>query len=349
MNKNISYLIKISSITFFILFLLIVYLNSTNWFRMVYADIYIGHSDYARAISIYKKILRKSSVGTSSERSGLSFIYYKLGNLYSKLNETNMAILNYSKTDQMSSGENISFAMGALESGKWKDALRVFTELKSNSKSTGFYEKYMVAAEGLMKTRESSGSDSFYFAIGDAYIENKLFDEAKEFFTRRILLYEIDPINVLAYVYKRYDNDTDIKRRVWGNSFYVTLEQSKGDPLNTLSSYIISNLIITPMQFSYGIRAFIVEPEKKEGIFQVNIVYPNHKSAAGGPIVAESQSKAVGEYSIYRVNELYAEALAISQYYGYDSTLMRIFSFEFKNPNKNPRYGIKTIQLFISE
>jgi hypothetical protein len=120
-----------------------------------------------------------------------------------------------------------ALAVGLVESGKWDRAIKEIEKLKSiyyydyfNSQA----DSYIKAVRQLERRGLCPKDKNFYFAIGDTYIENQLFGEARSFFTKRILDYGVDLRELLRYLKNKYFAQKDIVQKVWGDEIYVTLE-----------------------------------------------------------------------------------------------------------------------------
>lgn len=234
MNKKFRYI----SFGIFCVTLIGLQINSAVWFRMKLADYYKSNCEYVKAIKLYDKILRRNSVKGSLDSRTFSEINFDLGYLYRKLNLSNLAIESYTagsekfiidiKDSYYVTGDlekDKLPALGLLEAAKWNRAIKEFQRLKQfHPNSYGIIDRYIKAVTILKNEGLTPAVKDFYFKIGDAYIQSRLFNEAKSFFTKRILDYGIEPVPVLAYLQKKYGNNTQVVKDVWGDDIYVTLE-----------------------------------------------------------------------------------------------------------------------------
>ena len=211
-------------------------INSTARFRMKLADYYRSKGHYAKTIELYNKILTKNNVKRSVGRKTFSKICLDSGYLYAKLDLTNLAIESYAgviaelpveighyylKNDL---AKDKLLAIGLLEAGRWNAAIEEFRRLRRLYPQFQNMEKYINTAIALKKEDPALEVKSPLFLIGDAYIQNQLFDEAKAFFSKRILDYGMEPVEVLRYLQKKYAGNREVKQKVWGDDIYVILE-----------------------------------------------------------------------------------------------------------------------------
>jgi len=190
--KRVS--IKYISLAFLCPVLIVMQINSTAWFRTGLADYYKDKGQYARAIGLYNEILTKDSVKKGLDDKAFSEVNLKMGALYARLGLRNLAIESY--------------AMAALR-----------------SPDLGYSDKDRLFAIGVFEARAlSSGTKDSLFAAGDAYIKDGSYDEARAFFTKRILDYGANPFEVLVYLQERYGRQKGVRQAVWGRQIYVVLE-----------------------------------------------------------------------------------------------------------------------------
>lgn len=212
-------------------------INSSVWFRLKLADFYKTNRQYAEAIRLYEKILTKNNTKRVLNDKIFSRINFDLGYLYNKVNLVNPAVEFYARGSAgfpRAGIEDYCFKnhfdycklllIGSLEAGELDKAIECFESIKRFYPKASGAEKYFDVATLLKKENLLQGDKNFYFLIGDAYIQNQLFDEARAFFTKRILDYGIEPVQVLAYLQKKYAKNTEIIEKVWGKNIYVTLE-----------------------------------------------------------------------------------------------------------------------------
>ncbi|MFC1646104.1 hypothetical protein ACFL2Y_02890, partial [Candidatus Omnitrophota bacterium] len=118
-------------------------------------------------------------------------------------------------------------AIGMLEIGKFDMSLEILGMLMKHyihHDDYAEFDMYKGAIQFLKERADFKDHKSFIYLIGDAYIQNKLFNDANEFFTQRILNYGINQFDLLNYLQKEYQDKTEIKEKVWGEEIYVTIE-----------------------------------------------------------------------------------------------------------------------------
>jgi len=213
------------------------YVNSAWWFRLRLCKYYEKNNHYVKAINTYRKILIKDDVKEGLDDKIRGEINFSLGRLYAELNLVNLAIESYAKGTEAYPGMKVDeyytrhdldkdklIAIGLLEGGNPDGAIDEFIRLDQ------FYPEFLQAREYIkiasdFKGRGWRGSDKkTLFLLGDGYIQSGLFNEARAFFTKRILDYGVEPIHVLDYLQDKYAGDTDTIQTVWGDDIYVTLE-----------------------------------------------------------------------------------------------------------------------------
>jgi len=123
-----------------------------------------------------------------------------------------------------SSDRDKLLAIGLLEGGQYAKAAAEFRRIKDLYPDFQYADKYEDIAKYMEKQGMVPSGEKFYFAVGDSYIKKQLFDDAREFYTKRILRYGINPMRVLSYLKKMYSRDTYIREKTWGGDIYVTLE-----------------------------------------------------------------------------------------------------------------------------
>jgi tetratricopeptide (TPR) repeat protein len=232
LNKLKAVILAIFCITFVGL-----HLSSTTWFRLQLADYYKNNAQYEKAILQYNKILRKDALKKKLDDKVRSQIDLELGYLYAKAKLTNLAIESYAKGNAGFSDTYFSkyhnendlwesklLAIGLLEGGAMDKAVEVLKGLKKRYPQFQDADSYIEAALNLKKQNMIGNGTNYYLKIGGAYIQNQLFDEANAYFTKRILDYGVQPVEVLNFLYKEYSQKPDIREKVWGDNIYVSLE-----------------------------------------------------------------------------------------------------------------------------
>lgn len=202
---------------------------------------------YEEAARIYKTILRKNDIKKDMSKAALSAINLSVSQIYARLGLSNLAVESLSRVIPVKSGiekknrffeddidKDKLFGLGAIEGGKPDEAIRLFNRIRPFY-TAGFdislINAYISVASGLKGSGLAAGSADFYFKIGDLYIANRLYSDARQFYTRRIIDYGVNPVSVLYYIREKYSQNAEIVKNVWGDDIYVTLEDFEGlDP-----------------------------------------------------------------------------------------------------------------------
>lgn len=213
------------------------YLNSTIWFRLKSADFYKKKQEYLRAIELYEKILRRDSLVKKMDARTFFKINFSLGYLYAGFNLNNLSIEHYAKGAMKLLTDNIDgyyrrndldkdklLAIGLLEAGYFKEAKREFEKLEQLYPDFKMAKKYINLVSNLGKNNVITTDNRFLFLIGDNYIKDGFYQDAREFFTKRIIDYGIDYLKALTYLDNHYSQDKEIIERVWGENIYISLE-----------------------------------------------------------------------------------------------------------------------------
>lgn len=214
-----------------------VYTNSAVWFRMKVADHYMENNQYAKAIRLYEKILRKDKVKPRLGAASRATVNFEKGNAAEKLGLSNLAAESYAAGSTAGPGIDLSkyrsgkdlagrklLAIGMLEAGRFDAAIEEFRGLRTAYPDFEESEKYINTARDLKKAYPSGNRNNFLFSVGDAYIHNQLFDEARAFYAKRLLDYGVDLSYLLEYLNRKYSGDNGIMSKVWGGNIYVVLE-----------------------------------------------------------------------------------------------------------------------------
>jgi len=330
--------------------------SSNAWFRLKQTDYYKSKGRPTEAIQLYNKVLRKNYVKKSLNDKILTKIHFDLGHLYAEFKLRNLAIESYAQGSAGAFGIAIEdyylkgeldkdklFAVGLLEAGKWGQAIKGLERLKQFYPSFEDVERYINTAVDLRTANLSPEDKGFLFSVGDAYIRNGLFDEAREFFTKRILDYGIESLEVLSYIHKTYGSNLEIKQKIWGDEFYVTLEDFETIELrlskwvSNTNSRVKSHYIakktaykgncsefldisykekgydfwvkavkipLDEVNFDLGIRVFLKDNLVSHYILRANVVYPKQeKSGICGGGVSYSKNNGWEEVRLGNLSE----------------------------------------------
>ncbi|MDP2913457.1 MAG: hypothetical protein Q8N91_05560 [Candidatus Omnitrophota bacterium] len=224
-------------IGFYIFAAAALHISSTASFRFRLADYYKCNGQYGKAIRIYDKILRKDSVKRILSESALVRANFEIGLLAAKFDFMNLAIESYARggagfefpdLKRHYTGKDLSHeklpAIGLLEAGRFEPAIKEFRKLAGLYPDFRDAGKYINAADDMQRQNIRAGRENFYFNLGDTYVENGLFKDARAFFTKRILDYGVSPMDVLRYLNKKYSRNKEIVSEIWGDNIYVVLE-----------------------------------------------------------------------------------------------------------------------------
>lgn len=212
-------------------------LSTSDHYRIKTADHYAKAAEYGKALRLYQKVLRRDSIKHHLPHAASREIYFKAGDMCSKMDMPDAAIESYAKGAAASPGPDIGkytggedpakdklSAVGLLEGGRYAEAAAEFQRLKKLYPDFRDRDRYIKTARVLEEQKPSPGTDDFYFSIGDGYIRQGLFEEAKGFYTKRILHYGMRPLRVLRHLKDAYSADAGVREKVWGRDIYVTLE-----------------------------------------------------------------------------------------------------------------------------
>jgi len=330
--------------------------NSSSWFRLKLIDYHRGKGQLKKTIQLYNKILRKNSIRKSLSDKILAKICFDLGFLYGSFGLSNLAIESYTCGSRKSTDIAIDsyyqrndlerdklIVIGLLESGESKAAINKLQKLTQIYPRFQDAKKYIRVANTLQVMNSTSDNKDFYFRVGDAYIQNELFDEARMFFTKRILDYGIDSIRVLTYLHEKYSENREVAQKVWGDDIYVTLEdfevlrprltqwvsnvkikvnnhsivdkiahrENHSEFLDITSMergrdlwVKIVNIPLDNISFDLGIRAFIKSTKPSPYNLSFNVKYPEcHESGVSSGSAGEEFSGGWREYRIENLGE----------------------------------------------
>jgi len=247
-------------------------MNGSDHFRMKMADHYIKAAEYKKALHLYAKVLRREEIKHHLSNATSCEISFKSGYLYSKIDMPNAVIESYARGAIASSGPDLNkyrsgeslrkdklLAIGLLEGGRYQDAAGEFQKLKALYPDFHDADRYISAARALEERKAAPGNENFYFSIGEEYIRHRLFGEAREFYTKRILHYGIFPLRVLRHLRDTYSADVDVRGKVWGSNIYVTLEDFESaeyEPSTNIYEGHRSKVLDIPHNKVHGLSVF---------------------------------------------------------------------------------------------
>jgi len=220
-----------------VLSLAVLFLSSTTFFRLKIARYYSENERYEEAVKIYHKILRKEESRNYFSPKLVSHINFMLGHLYSRLLLENLAIEYYAKSALYLSELDLKeyfykhnfdidklMVLGLLEGGNFKKADEVSHELGKIYTSSSDFQKFQVIALQLIDKQWSPSRKKDLFKLGETYIYLQLFEAARGFFVKRIVDYGVSNLEVLTYLKDTHSDNIPVKQRIWGDEFFVTLE-----------------------------------------------------------------------------------------------------------------------------
>jgi len=372
------------------------WLNSSCWFRLKLIDYYKDKGQPKKVIQLYNKILRRNNIKEELNNETFVEIYFGLGFLYAGFNLSNLAIESYARGSEKSVEAVIGsyyqrddfkqdrlIAIGLLEAGKSKAAINELQRLKRIYPNFENAEKYISVADALL-TMDLAVDDEFYFKLGDAYIQYGLFDEARNFFAKRILYYGINPIQMLTYLHQNYSESREVIRRVWGDDIYVTLEDFevlnpqliqwvskikvkvnrhsivdrvayKGNRSEFLDISSmekgrdlwvkIVNISLDDMSFDLGVRAFIRSKKPSPHSLRFNVKYPRcHESG----VSSGSEGRELGGgWREYRIENLGERARRIALRRGWNTERMFVDKVILDTQGVSNQFYIDDVELYL--
>ncbi len=374
------------------------YLDSAIWFRLKRANFYQKKQEYSRAIEIYRKILRKDSLVKKIDLRTFFKINFSLGYLYADLDLDNLSIEHYAKGAMRFLPNNIDgyyrhndldkdklLAIGLIEAGCFKEAKREFEKLGQLYPNFKIAQNYINLIRNLEKNNIIATDDNFLFLIGDYYIKSGLFQEARDFFTKRIIDYGRDYLKVLTYLNTNYAQDKEIIKRVWGENIYVSLEDfedlypkfvpwladtkerlrrhlitnetayqgSYSELLDLTSSLEGANYWVRPIMikfdesdFKLGIRIFKKGPSDVKSTLRLGLVYPKEDKSGIYP-TAKIKDRGDG-WQEYTIENLYENLKTRdAKIFGWDTEGFYIDKIIWDTQGAGGTIYLDSIELFI--
>lgn len=361
------------------------------------ADYYIKNCQHINAIKLYNKILRKNSVRKNLKERNFAKINFDLGYLYSQLNFINPAIESYARgsakfaivgIDHYYRRDDLEkdklLAIGFLEAGRWDIAIEEFKKLKQLYPQFLEVEKYIKTAMNLKEKNSRRDDRNFYFMVGEAYIQNQLFNEAKVFFTKRILDYGFHPLEVLNYLNQAYSQNREIREKVWGDNIYVTLEDFEtiepqlskwvGNAKSKVNSHHITtdaaykgihseflditytkagfdywtkpvDMLLTNPNLVLAVRMFIKSEELFKGCLEINISYP--KQGTSGIWQADVKENTAGGWEECRIDNLSEKAKTIASRFNWNTSEMKLDRIIIDTAGVSNKFYIDEIELYL--
>jgi tetratricopeptide (TPR) repeat protein len=391
-NAKLRYLCAV----FFCLMLTGFQINSTAWFRLKLADVYRNNRQYKDAIRIYNKILRKDGVKKHLPEKLSARVSFDLARLYSGLELKNMAIESYARVfakyadidvDTHHNGSDLDkdklLAIGLLEGGRFESAIKELQRLEGRYPDFQDAQKYITTARDLEKSGFTD-NENFYFSIGDAYIQNKLFKEARAFYTKRVLDYGIPPMDVLGYLDRKYRDEGGIKEKVWGSHIYVILEdfetiepqlsvwiRGSRPKVNShrvtnecayggyYSEYLdltyyakgpeywqrTAHVPLYNTKLKLGVRLYVKSAEPSAHTLLFDILYP--KQGITGAFPDSEIRDAGGGWQEYRSRDLAASAKSIAQAHNWKTEDMFMDKVVLDTQGISNKFYVDNIELYI--
>ncbi|MCG8429640.1 MAG: hypothetical protein MJA29_00475, partial [Candidatus Omnitrophica bacterium] len=242
----------------FLLLAVVFWLQSTPRFRLEQAAWYVRQGRPAGAVSLCKKIKRRMAAGGSLTRGapGIEEIDLKLAVLYDRMGlrgaamqsfysavTRDIAVFSRSKVLPETDAEYRGLVLALLENRTMLKALRSFDAPGRALPEELPWSRYAQVA-GRLREYSETGEGEYYFRLGDALLEAGLWEEAREFLTRRIVRYH-NPVTVLAYLQKRYGSarHRQLRAHIWGErGVYVVLEDFESGDLPVFSPWVRTSM-----------------------------------------------------------------------------------------------------------
>jgi len=372
------------------------YLNSTDLFRKIVADYCKASGRYSKAVVLYKKIIRRDKVKKHLIDSDFASVNFNLGHSYAKIGLINLAIESYAggsaRSSDIKTGDHHRgdlendrlIAIGMLEAGNWDGAIDRLQRIKRLYPEFADADTYIDMADSLKTADFAAGGKDFFIAIGDAYIENRLFGEARPFFTKRILDYGVHPLEVLNHLRRTYYADQEIKQKVWGDEIYVILEDferirprlkrwitrarprtnghhiseevahkgARSEFLDICYSkkdydyWIVDVDIPLDGDLPLGLRVFIKSKERFMGHLKENIIYSEGK---GSSVIERPDVKidAGDGWEMQRTVGLYEKAQAIGEEIGCGGCTIKMNKVIIDTAGGSDQFYVDDIELFV--
>ncbi|MDD5618250.1 MAG: hypothetical protein PHG69_04080 [Candidatus Omnitrophica bacterium] len=233
--------IRVSYLFFIVIGIALIALHifSTAYFRLKLANFYKNNNQPLKAIQVYNKVIRKDSIKNKLAEEIKCSVNLRLGYIYAGLNMDNKSIESYAKGasyfhNNISEIEKYYYgndfnkdrllAIGLLEGGEYDAAISEFKRLQQRYLQFDNAAAYIDVANNLKNVNLKNNNKSLFFLLGDCYIHNNIFDEARGFYAYRILNYGFSPMEVLDYLHTHYSKKKELINKVWGSAIYVTLE-----------------------------------------------------------------------------------------------------------------------------
>ncbi len=389
----------LSSLIIFTVVSGILYINSSTWYRLSLIKNCKKHGESTKAINLYNKILRKNRLKGFKNCAYYGIIYLDLGREYAEFKLRNLAIESYvrgvklypdSKLDgyycRVDLEKDKLLAIASLESGNLVKAIKEFQRLRNYYPEFQEARKYLGMAATLNRQNMDLSQKYSYFTIGDTYIKYGLYEEARSFFTKRILDYGLDSLEVLSYLDRKYSSLHKIRNKIWGRDIYVTLEDFennenrlknwvnitegsvKGHGITSQESYKGNYAELLDITYkkeegfdfwvkpvlirldnaslSLGVRVFVKKSDPERGHIKLNIDYP--REGWTGVWHYDINEKADKGWQEWRIDNLVSKAYKLgSDFNRKNFEEMKIDRIIFDTSAKSGRIFIDEIELFI--
>jgi hypothetical protein len=216
------------------------------------------------AIRVYESILRKTSVerahGRAAKDTNLeALVLLRMAELFNKKGMRSRAMQEYYRSLIISpTGKNATslgprtpeeyrdFAMTILEEKRGSEALACL-DFFDDGKAA--WDEYKAIARTIVIPAEPR---DYYYALASAYIEGKLWSEARLYMTKRILHF-VHPLDALDFAVTRYGSPQarEIREQVWGRDIFVTISDFEQEAHPVFSHWVSRSL---PKAFAQGFQ-----------------------------------------------------------------------------------------------
>ena len=208
MNKS-----RIILVVFILLAVSILWVQSTDLFRLKLAGYYRNNNDLDKTMHLYKKVLRKNLVESknlSRDPLGMELIDIYSQRIESRLNsaDANLTVSDFPDMDIFIKGINeyqdiyrlntdYGKVLGKVDSQRWR---RLIDEVKKRKVT-------------------------YCIDFSQRYIRRGMWDRVKKFYTQDMAEY-FNPQDMLERLTDFYDTpeNAGIKEKIWGDTVYISLE-----------------------------------------------------------------------------------------------------------------------------
>ena len=353
----------------------ILYINSSEWFRLRQAAFYGDRGEQSKEARTYKKILRKQLVvGTYGEENNKEVAGYLLELIRESLKENTDLAQRY--LNGKNGNEDASFHKGMAQLIK-NDAL---------------YREYTpVLSIVLPREWENINSEirknklSLCLNIAESYIEEGNLDKARDFLTEEIVVY-YNPFELLKQLKSHYSVNSVIKNKIWGEYIYIVIENFKDIKSTLLTSWASNtkskienhaistgegfrgascseyfkisyaspgydywafsvNFPLTIESDSVGLRVYVKRKEISKGSMVINVIYPRSKRSA---VIRSDESRILEDgWRELLIKDIYKKSKTIADENNWGTENMYIDRIGFDTIGYSDIIYIDNFEMFI--